>query len=442
MKAWTGTIEANTLYRCMQYNQYTPPGQDYVVGKVPKHTILYLRYFSVGDEDCLYLNIYTPKLNQNASLDVIVYIHGGSFMFNTGGLYRPDYLLDRDVVFVTLNYRLGPLGFLSTEDDIVPGNNGLKDQILALNFVKSYVKYFGGNPNSITVSGNSAGGVSVHFHLLSPKSRGLFQRGYSLSGTTLVPWALMEKPLEKTKQLATAIGCYNQSMVEIINCLKTRSGRQIVSTVQIFQPWLYIPFSPFGIVVDSWSSDPVLPDHPYNLLKNKQVYDVPWIASFTNCEGLYPAEEFYNHLEEVDNRWNELVPLILDYNHTVKSHLKDEVSQKIRRHYLGTKKLSKSTFRDFVPILSERLFVNDIQKAARLHASAISSPVYSYNFAYRGKYSWFVYKSEDGEDFGAAHGDDLPYIFKLKALDTTTTQSDRKMINLFVDLLTSYAQTR
>ena len=65
---------------------------------------------SLGDEDCLYLNIYTPNLDKNANLDVVVYIHGGAFMFNWGGLHGPDYLLDENVVFVNLNYRLGPLG--------------------------------------------------------------------------------------------------------------------------------------------------------------------------------------------------------------------------------------------------------------------------------------------------------------------------------------------
>jgi bile salt-stimulated lipase len=240
-------------------------------------------------------------------------------------------------------------------------------------------------------------------------------------------------------------GCPTRDVEEMVDCLKTRPARQIVASVKKFQPWLYIPFSPFGIVVDSWSPDPVLPDHPYNLLKTKQLYDVPWMVSYTNAEGLYPADEFYGdeeYLKDIDTRWNELIPLILDYNYTVELRLHDEVSQKIRQHFLGEKKLSRTTFRDFLPILSERLFTVGIQKAAMLQASATKSPVYSYQFAHHGGHSWFEYTSEvDNRDFGASHADDVPYIFKIKAVNTNGTEDDRKMVKLMVELITSFTKT-
>lgn len=94
LKPWHGIWNASTIYKCMQYYQYTNPGEDFVI----------------GDEDCLYLNIYTPSLNPNSNFDVIVYIHGGAFMFNWGGIQGPEYLLDKNLVYVNLNYRLGPLG--------------------------------------------------------------------------------------------------------------------------------------------------------------------------------------------------------------------------------------------------------------------------------------------------------------------------------------------
>ncbi|RZC33705.1 COesterase and/or Abhydrolase 3 domain containing protein, partial [Asbolus verrucosus] len=431
---WNGIWKAQTIYKCMQYNQYTPPGQDFVI----------------GDEDCLYLNIYTPILDQKAKFDVIVYIHGGAFMFNWAGLHGPEYILDKDVVYINFNYRLGPLGFLSTEDDVVPGNNGMKDQILALQWIKKHIKHFGGNPDSITIMGNSAGGASVHFHYLSSKSRALFHRGMSQSGTMLNPWVLMEKPLDKTKKLAANLGCSTKDVSKMIECLKTRTGRQVVASVKEFQPWLYNPFSPFGPVVDPWSSDPVLPEHPYSLLKKKKVYDIPWIVSYTNSEGLYPGTDFYiveEYLNDIDNRWNELIPLILDYNYTVNAKLHDEVSQKIRKHYLDDKRVSRITFMDFVKILSDRIFVNDIQKSARLQAAATKSPIYSYYFNYRGAHSWSEYSIESpdnsagsSENLGASHADDTCYIFKIRAVNTTTTEDDRKMVDLFVEMVTSFAK--
>src|SRR5699024_71807 len=118
-----------------------------------------------GDEDCLHINVYVPRttLTHQDSLDVIVHIHGGAYMYGAGHFYsQPTLLMDREVVLVTFNYRLGILGFLSTEDIVVPGNNGLKDQAVALQWVKNNIASFGGNPNSITLTGLSAGGSSVH----------------------------------------------------------------------------------------------------------------------------------------------------------------------------------------------------------------------------------------------------------------------------------------
>lgn len=111
-------------------------------------------------------------------------------MFGSMNNHGAKFLMDRDVVLVTMNYRLGVfgncsrmyekhllffcwLGFLSTEDEAVPGNNGLKDQVLALEWIHNNILYFGGNPNSVTLTGLSAGAASVHFHYLSPLSRGI-----------------------------------------------------------------------------------------------------------------------------------------------------------------------------------------------------------------------------------------------------------------------------
>lgn len=129
-------------------------------------------------EDCLILNIYSTKLpktsSDNPKRPVIVYFHSGGFYsvssvsFWTG----PQYFMDQDIVLVTVNYRLGSLGFLSTGDKESPGNYGLKDQVEALKFVKNNIAAFGGDPNSVTIAGYSAGAFSVTLHLLSPLSQG------------------------------------------------------------------------------------------------------------------------------------------------------------------------------------------------------------------------------------------------------------------------------
>lgn len=115
----------------------------------------------------------TKEIDPNDNFDVVVHIHGGAFMMGSPKLYAgPDYIMDEDVIFVTMNYRLGILGFLSTADKVVPGNNGLKDQVLALEWIRDNIEAFGGNPESVTLTGLFSGGSSVHYHYLSPMSRG------------------------------------------------------------------------------------------------------------------------------------------------------------------------------------------------------------------------------------------------------------------------------
>lgn len=171
----------------------------------------------LGEEDCLYLNIYTPE---KPNTPVVFWIHGGGFQYGMGSEVSPHFLIDEDLILVTFNYRVGPFGFLSTNDDVVPGNMGLKDQSLALAWVSENVKYFGGDPQRITLTGVSAGGASVHYHYLSPTSQGLFKNGISFSGTALARWAFAPDTTDATKTLARALDCPINASVDMVECLK------------------------------------------------------------------------------------------------------------------------------------------------------------------------------------------------------------------------------
>ena len=126
-----------------------------------------------GDEDCLFLNIYTPGLT--GSRPVMVYIHGGAFIGGSGEswTYGPSYFMHENVVIVTINYRLGILGFLSTGDAAAQGNYGLKDQAESFRWVKKNIAAFGGNPDDVTIFGESAGSASVNYQILSRGSTGV-----------------------------------------------------------------------------------------------------------------------------------------------------------------------------------------------------------------------------------------------------------------------------
>ncbi|XP_047004363.1 esterase E4-like isoform X2 [Schistocerca americana] len=129
---------------------------------------------SGGKEDCLYLNVYTRQLDgSEGGAAVMVYLHGGALTSGSGDstVYGPDFFLEVDgIVFVTLNYRLGAIGFLSTQDSVIRGNYGFKDQIVALRWVQQNIATFGGDPGRVTLIGESAGSASTSLHLMSPLS--------------------------------------------------------------------------------------------------------------------------------------------------------------------------------------------------------------------------------------------------------------------------------
>lgn len=165
---------------------------------------------AVGSEDGLYLNIFTKNISPvKSGYPVMVYIHGGAYYGGNSLLetYSPDYLLMSDVVVVTFNYRVGPLGFLYLNDPNlnVPGNAGLKDQLMVLKFVRDNIKFFGGDPNNVTLFGHSAGGCSVSHHCISESSKGLFHRAIIMSGCVMNQWALTPYR-DWSLRLAKAIG--------------------------------------------------------------------------------------------------------------------------------------------------------------------------------------------------------------------------------------------
>jgi para-nitrobenzyl esterase len=167
-------------------------------------------------EDCLYLNVYTPTARLGANRPVLVWIHGGGLVQDGARNYDGTKLAADGAVVVTINYRLGALGFLAHpalafRPGGAAGNYGLMDQQAALRWVQRNIARFGGDPRNVTIAGESAGGLSVLAQMVSPGARGLFQRAVVQSGT----FALNQRPLATAEAagqtFATAVGCPDQT---------------------------------------------------------------------------------------------------------------------------------------------------------------------------------------------------------------------------------------
>ncbi|XP_050685010.1 venom carboxylesterase-6-like [Leptidea sinapis] len=426
MKPWSGTWDATrVLPDCLQYEPFAQ--------KI------------VGDEDCLYLNVHSPRVQIGANLPVLVFIHGGAFMYGAGSLYKADHFMDRDMVVVTLNYRLGPLGFLSTEDEASPGNYGLKDQSFALQWVKQNIKMFGGDPDSVTLTGCSAGGASVHYHYLSPMSKDKFNRGIAFSGAAFASWTYSVKTAQKAKALAAIVGCPTTDSREMVECLKYRPGQTIVNAqIEMFD-WKVHMFTLFTPTAEPRSTkNAFLTQYPWDLATSGAMHDVPLITTVTSEEGLYPASVYQQDtsmLDELESRWDHFASNIFEYNDTLPISLRTSVAAKIKQQYLGGKPVGPDTFPQLVQALGDRLFSTHVGKLAQIHAAKAKQPTYMYRYAYRSQWSLSHLMSGKEDNFGVSHGDDVFMLFNFATNTTSSGPGDDKMREVLLDLVYSYAST-
>ncbi|XP_066290519.1 liver carboxylesterase-like isoform X2 [Branchiostoma lanceolatum] len=237
------------------------------------------------DEDCLTLNIETPTIAKDAGLPVLLWIHGGG-LYAGAGYFLPYTSLaaHQDVVVVTFNYRLGVLGFFSTGDENAPGNFGFLDQVQAMVWVQENIRNFGGDPNQVTIFGESAGGASVCYHVVSPLSKGLFQRAISQSGVSQT-CDTFSKPLERAVMLAEELGCDTRDTANMVACLRQKSTDELNSgTLEVLKKLIRqgasLPTQPFSPAIDGH----FLPAEPAVIFDTGRANAVDYLLGVNNHE--------------------------------------------------------------------------------------------------------------------------------------------------------------
>ncbi|XP_050391496.1 cholinesterase 2 [Patella vulgata] len=206
------------------------------------------------DEDCLRLNIFTPYnvSRGNQQYPVMVFIYGGGFVSGDSSLYGGELLTGyTDVILVTINYRLGPFGFLSTGDEHAPGNVGIIDQRTALKWVNANIDSFGGNSSMITIFGSSAGSSSVMYHMLF-ENETLFQRGIAQSGSLNSPFAQStpEGNFKQAKKLAMRFNCSlppidrEITSEQIVKCLQNATVQDMLKYGYGLEDFTWAPSFP------------------------------------------------------------------------------------------------------------------------------------------------------------------------------------------------------
>lgn len=244
------------------------------------------------DEDCLFLNVWTPATSPSDRLPVMVWIHGGGFTTGAGSLalYNGANLASKEVVVVTINYRLGPLGFLAhpalsqENENASSGNYGLLDQIEALKWVQRNISGFGGDAGRVTIFGESAGGISVCDLMVSPLSDGLFQRAISESGpytTASFPSGsirTLDEAEQTGERFAEVLGVEGEE--DPAAALRSASVDDLLNAANEMASPLTgtLKFSP---VIDGW----VMPEDPAALFSDGKQHPVPLLVGTNADEG-------------------------------------------------------------------------------------------------------------------------------------------------------------
>ncbi|NWR45429.1 CEL lipase, partial [Regulus satrapa] len=368
-----------------------------------------------GSEDCLYLNIWVPQGRKEIStkLPVMVYIYGGAFLVggSQGANFLDNYLYDGEeiavrgnVIVVTVNYRLGALGFLSTGDENMPGNYGLKDQHMAIAWVKRNIKAFGGDPDNITIFGESAGAASVSLQTLSPKNKGLFKRAISQSGVGVCSWAIQRDPLLWAKKVGEKLGCSTSNTKILADCLRSSDPKKLTMAVHL--PLLNMPLPvvhslPFAPVVDG----DFLPDSPEKLFANAA--DIDYLAGVNDMDGHIfagvdlPAINRPLVKVSADKVYDLVKALTVDRGEAGADATYDFYTQS-----WGDKPSQEVVKKTVVELMTDYIFLVPTQVALDLHVqNAKSGRTYSYLFSQPSRMP--VYPSWVGAD----HADDLQYVF-------------------------------
>ncbi|CAG9809984.1 unnamed protein product [Chironomus riparius] len=412
----------------------------------------------IGQEDCLYLNVYTPNINITEKnfkkLNVMVWFHGGGFVEGHSGhsLYGPEYILEHDIVLVTGNYRLGPLGFLSTEDEYCSGNFGLKDQLMMLEWVQMNIEKFGGDGNSVTIFGENAGAASVNYHMFSPMSRGLFHRAISQSGNVMDVWAEPHRQgLAKMKaiRLADKMNCpiSGSTIREMVECLRNVPAEEIIASVGDFLEWDFDPLVPFGPVVESseLEEEPFIMDLNYK----KFSLDIPWLLGINSEEGIFKTAGILNSLKltnDLAQNWETIIPTSFYYDHLSEQEI-TEINVAIYGFYYKLGFLGEYK-ENLTSMWSDGWMVNGIidNLQQRLEGNNRDN-TYVYLFSHKGSISFSEILGANREKFfGTCHGDDLLYLFPIRHntpqyYNSIPTNEDTKLRKLMTKLWVNFATT-
>ncbi|XP_062033822.1 liver carboxylesterase 1 isoform X2 [Lepus europaeus] len=390
-------------------------------------------------EDCLYLNIYTPAdLTKRGRLPVMVWIHGGGLM--VGGASTYDGLAlsaHENVVVVTIQYRLGIWGFLSTGDEHSRGNWGHLDQVAALRWVQDNIANFGGDPGSVTIFGESAGGQSVSILLLSPLTKNLFHRAISESGVALLPCLFRKDIRSLAEKIATEAGCKTTTSAVMVHCLRQKTEEELMEVT------LKMKFMALDLVGDPKENSAflttvidgvLLPKAPEEILAEKKYNMLPYMVGINQQEfgwiipmmlGYPLSEGKLDQKTATELLWKSY-PIV---------NVSKELTPLATEKYLGGTDDPVKKKDLFLDMLADLLFGVPSVNVARHHRDA-GAPTYMYEYRYRPSFSSDMRpKTVIGD-----HGDEIFSVLGAPFLKEGATEEEIKLSKMVMKYWANFAR--
>eukprot|EP00090_Calanus_glacialis_P020465 TRINITY_DN3150_c0_g1_i4.p1 TRINITY_DN3150_c0_g1~~TRINITY_DN3150_c0_g1_i4.p1 ORF type:complete len:682 (-),score=113.06 TRINITY_DN3150_c0_g1_i4:149-2194(-) len=407
---------------------------------------------SVLSEDCLHLNIYTEDVKPTAK-PVMIWIHGGGFTLGSGNDFAPLVsLLKEGVIVVTINYRLSSLGFMTFGNDVVSGNMGLKDQALAIQWVKQNIQNFGGNPDKITIFGESAGGISVHAQVLSPWNFGQIQGAIAQSGTMLVYNQIKsDGPREElfAQIAAEKLGCRNSAGnldQGTLECLQMIDIEEIMEKLSGTGTDNYNNKAEFDWrpVVDNYASNPFLPLDPLEAMQTGVYNQIPFMSGTVKNDGAIFVSILKakgSTTKQVQENWGSIGPKIISglptMNPTAEDFLFANITMNYYNHPAGESVLELD--QPLMDLTSDVVFLSPDQKTVQL-MSKHSQHVFNYYLTQKTDKSPIGQLLQLGIEYTPIHGDDLIFLMTNYGQKLELSQEESALSSHMIKYWTNFAK--
>ncbi|CAF1087877.1 unnamed protein product [Brachionus calyciflorus] len=433
----------NSCMQLIDKSDYVPPENPTNFEPFPGFSMWRIdNKFSNMSEDCLYLNIFTPE-KRNESYEIMVFFHGGSTVFGSSAMdvYNPSTLVaETNTIVITINYRLGVFGFLYLDNEF-PGNQALQDQSEALKWISTNAEKFGGNPNKITIFGQSAGAMLGGYHLFYKKSWPYFTNIILQSGSPLFEPLFPVSKQEANRrglEFLESIGCKNDTSSDLLECIKNSTSNSIAYEsikytdkmagnyhTSMFLMTAFVP------VLDG----EVISEHPVDSLKKGNFKKCPTIIGFNQNEGtLFSAVTGFAGLKSYNkidySTFNYFIDKYFHFYPKYGDVSKNLVKESIKFEYLNFinetnrdelifKGDKNDYFKEMSDIFTHQMFVCPAYRLADL-ISVHNDNVFVYLFNH------YLTSSPWPEFYGMTHSDELAFVFA----HTISLRDYRKIISV------------